>query len=184
MAGEVNLGNQSFVVPKNGIVYSIAIQNWPFDRIENQLTVTLLAQQNANSDIPTISTNANSETTNLRWLNLQVSETSLYATFQQTGIVDDTTTYVKYACVNNSAYEVSVTLPHFWEYSEFAVVYAIAQENVSSEAESSRPWYKSIVFIAVLSSVGGALLIAGVVAFVLLRRRRQNFAAVKEVEMK
>jgi hypothetical protein len=31
-------------IPQYGIVYSVRIQDWPFDQVENELTITLLSQ--------------------------------------------------------------------------------------------------------------------------------------------
>jgi len=182
----VIIADRSVDVNQNSLVWLIGIQDWPFEQIENQLTLTLSSQYNSTEAItPIISLNANSTENNLIWLNLQLDQISLYATFLQSGVVDDVNTNIKFSYISNSTCDVTATLPHFWDYSEFAVVYTVAQERYSDNVKSGSGivWYKSILFIAIVSAVGGAIIIAGVIAFVVIKKK-QGFATVNEVEMK
>jgi len=176
------LNNQQVTIPKYGIVYAVPIQNSTFDQVQNQLTLTLSYQQNTFVS-PVVSVNNNSTSDNLQWLNLQVNHTSLYATYLQSGVADDVATYVQFTYNNlttNNAnsdtnvmmYTVSITLPHFWEYSEFAIVYSVAHENVNSSnvvsgSGGKTKWYKSELFIILVSVLGGVAVIA-VIAIVIV----------------
>jgi len=179
-AGSANFDSLYANVSQNGMQYSIEVRNWPFEQLQNQLTLVLVG---SSSSKPAVTTSAPVAGTNLQWVNLQVNQTSLYAKFLQSGVVDDVGSFVQYSAVNNTdgIMEVHATLPHFWEYAEIGAIYYVTQQQDASS--SSEMWYKSVTFIATISAVGGAVLLGAVVLIIVKAKHNRFSTVLKEIEM-
>jgi len=117
-ATTVEFANHSIPIGQNGFKYSVSIANWPFVNYQNRLRIHI--QSGATSTTPGDCASASAgadDAENLRWLQVNMGDVSLYGTFAEYALIDDASRVVQFSYATNGV--VAVTIPHFWFQAEF-----------------------------------------------------------------